>query len=380
MRPWPLLFLPFFTLAACAQNSSAAKPGTGTVTGHVYCADTNAPARMARVRLESAKERSGSNPQSSSDVPVGAIVQTALDGSFIIPNVAPGSYYVIAALSGYLSPSPGHGDDDEALPPAVVGKPPAATSKVIVQADQAASIDIRLVRGAAVSGTIRFDDGSPAVGIHVGPVNIRQSQTKSSASDDFGVAGDVVTNDLGHYRISGMHGGRYAVEAVLSHLDSVPTANHGSTFSDMMRSVLVVYSGDATRKSAAASFTLNSGEERIGEDITIPLNKLHTVSGVVTAARDGHPINAGNLVLMSPEDKELVADAAIASDGTFQIEAVPEGSYILRIRGAHDTMKADGEKTRSQYGNLEQPLKIESDIPNLALAVPDMKPAARASQ
>jgi hypothetical protein len=380
MRNW-LLLLPLLTIAAAAQTNSSARHATGTVTGRVYCADTNAPARMARVQLESAKETSGGNPQTSSDVPVGGIVQTALDGSFIIPNVPPGGYSVIATLSGYISPHSGDEDDDEVPPSAAAGKPTVANFKVTVQADQAASIDIRLERGAAVSGTIRFDDGSPAVGIHVGPVHISQSQTKLSYATDFGVRGDVVTNDLGHYRISGMHGGRYAVEALLSHLDLVPTANHGSAFSDMMRSVLVVYSGDATRKNAATSFALTAGEERTGEDITIPLSKLHTVSGVVTAARDGHPINAGNLALMSPENKELVADAEIATDGTFQIEAVPEGSYILRIFGAHDTMKGSSEKITSRYGDLEQPLKIESDLPNLALALPEMKqPAAPASQ
>jgi hypothetical protein len=44
---------------------------------------------MARVRLESAKEGLGGNSQSSSDLPVGGIVQTALDGNFIIPDVPP---------------------------------------------------------------------------------------------------------------------------------------------------------------------------------------------------------------------------------------------------------------------------------------------------
>jgi hypothetical protein len=379
MRPWPLL-LPFLTIAATAQTNPSARHATGTVTGHVFCADTNAPARMARVRLESAKETSGGNQQSSSDLPVGGIVQTALDGSFIIPDVPPGAYYVTATLNGYLSPQPRHENDDEAQPPAPAGKPVTPT-KITVQADQAASVDIRLERGAAVSGIVRFDDGSPAVGVHVGPVHITRSETKSSYSDDFGVQGDVVTNDLGRYRISGMYGGRYAVEALLSHLDLVPRANRDSPFSDMLRSVLVVYSGDATRKSAAVSFTLSPGEERTGEDITIPLTKLHTISGVVTAARDGHPINAGNLALMSPEDKELVADAEIASDGTFEIEAVPEGSYVLRIRDAHDTMKGSSDKTTYRYGDLEQPLKVESDVPNLALAVPETKQsAARTSQ
>ncbi len=52
-----------------------------------------------------------------------------------------------------------------------------------------------------------------------------------------------------------------------------------------MRSTLMVYSGDATRKSDADVFKLGPGEERAGDDITIPLSKLHSVSGVVTAAR-----------------------------------------------------------------------------------------------
>jgi hypothetical protein len=372
MRPWPLLLIALSTLTATAQSS--AKPGNGTVTGHVYCADTNAPARMARVRLESANDpqlHEGRNPNPSSDMPVGGIVQTAIDGSFVIPNVPPGRYYVVPALPGYLSPRLNAEDDDDALPAAATGQPPVVIPKVDVQADQAASIDVRLERGAAVSGTIRFDDGSPAVGIHIGLVRIGQRKEKTSNSEDVGVRGNETTNDLGRYRISGEREGEYMVEALLSHVDLVPTANRGTPFSDTLRSVLIVYSGDATRKSAAASFKLSPGEERTGEDITLPLGKLHTISGVVTAAGDGHPINSGNLALMSPEDKELVADAEISSDGTFHIEAVPEGSYTLRILGAHDTMNISSEKVTHQYGGLEQPLKVEADIPNLVLSVPE---------
>jgi hypothetical protein len=370
MRRWPLLLLSLLTLVGIAQNS--AKPGTGTVTGHVYCADTNAPARMARVRLESvndAQQHEGSNPQDSPDMPVGGIVQTALDGSFVIPNVPPGRYYIVASLPGYLSPRQNAGDDDEALPPAPAGQPPVVIPKVDVQADQAASADIRLERGAAVSGTIRFDDGSPAVGIHVGLVHTLQSQTKSSHPDDIGVRGNVVTNDLGRYRISGIRDGKYAVEALLSHLDLVPTANRETAFSDIIRSVLIVYSGDATRKSAASFFTLSPGEDRTGEDIVIPISKLHSVSGIVAAARDGHPVNAGHLALMTPEDKELVVDAEIAADGSFHIEAVPEGSYILHLRGAHDRVRGYSEGTIHEYGDPEQLLKVEGDILNLVLTV-----------
>jgi hypothetical protein len=178
-----------------------------------------------------------------------------------------------------------------------------------------------------------------------------------------------MTDDLGHYRISGVAAGKYTVEALLSHLDLVPNAKRSAVFSDMMRSVLIVYSGDATRKSTAASFALNLGEERTGEDITIPLSKLHSISGMVTAASDGRPVNSGNLELISPEDKELVADAQIANDGAFHLEAVPEGSYTLRLHGVRDRTTNSTAGLGHQFADIEEPLNVESDIPNLALTV-----------
>ncbi len=127
---------------------------------------------------------------------------------------------------------------------------------------------------------------------------------------------------------------------------------------------------------------LGAGEERSGEDITIPLSKFHSVSGVVIAARDGHPINGGHLAIEDPKDKESIVDADLGSDGTFHLEGVPEGTYILRVQNPRDDqiqevsaggMTDTNEKTLHQYGDLEQTLKVEGDIPNLVLAVPESK-------
>lgn len=308
-------------------------------------------------------------------------MQTTLDGSFVIPNVPPGSYYVVAAAAGYLSPPANADHIDDTEPPASAGQPPVVIPKVDVQADQTAAVDIRLERGAAVSGTIRFDDGSPATGIHVAVEHRSKDTWGPSNSTDFGIQGSEVTDDLGRYRISGLRDGEYILQIVLFHLDLVPGGRHGTELSGLMRSSLMVYSGDATRKSAAVPFKLGAGEERNGEDITIPLSKLHSVSGVVTAARDGHAINGGNLDIRAPEDNETIMDAEIGNDGGFHLESVPEGSYILRINNARDkqfqeltgpgNMTISSEKTLHQYGGLEQTIKVEGDIPNLVLAVPE---------
>ncbi|HEY1965824.1 MAG TPA: hypothetical protein VGG59_12875, partial [Acidobacteriaceae bacterium] len=108
----PLYLLLAISLAAAAQQpvqQHEKKPATTTVTGHVYLADTNTPARLATVMLEPAgaldKDPDPHPPEdNSAEMVHTSAVQTLLDGSFTIPKVAPGVYYVVAYKSGYLSP------------------------------------------------------------------------------------------------------------------------------------------------------------------------------------------------------------------------------------------------------------------------------------
>ena len=387
MRPWPLLLIPLLAPAAMAQNNSAAKPGTGTVTGHVFCVDTNAPARAVAVQLKPVKEaktRAGAHSQDNDDEPVGGVVETALDGSFVIPNVPPGAYYVAVTAAGYLSPRI-HDDDDDPAPQPPAGQPPIVIPKVDVEADQIAGVDIRIERGAAISGTVRFDDGSPATGVVVTALYKRKDKWVASSTGDYGafaMPSSLMTDDLGHYRLSGLRDREYILQATLVHVDLMPGGARGAGLSGALRNSLAVYSGDVMRQSDAVSFKLGPGEERTGTDIIIPLSKLHSISGVVTAASDGHPINGGHVSIEDPTDKEHVGEAEIGSDGTFHLEGVPEGTYMLRVLGPSDkqqqkTFLGDHHiavfetKTIHQYSDLEQPIKIEGDIPNLVLAVPE---------
>jgi hypothetical protein len=396
MRPWPLLLLPAVTLASAAQNNPTAKTGAGTVTGHIYCADTNAPARMASVQLKPVKEiapRSGTDPHDISE-PVGGVVETTLDGSFAIPNVAPGAYYVLVTAAGYLSPRVHNEDDedtDDAEPKPPAGQPPIVIPRVDVEADQSASIDVRIERGAAVSGIIRFDDGSPAAGVLVVVLHKSKNKWVSSPTGDYGafaMPSSLMTDDLGHYRIGGLRDREYILQATLLHLDMMPAGARGSGLSGALRNSLAVYSGDAMRRSDAVPFKLGPGEDRTGTDITIPLSKLHSISGVATAASDGHPINSGHLTIEDPTDKESVVDAELGNDGTFHLEGVPEGTYTLRIQnlsdkeqqgipvvGEHHVAFSDN-KTIHQYADLEQTIKVEGDVPNLVLSVPETKKQA----
>jgi hypothetical protein len=392
MRPWPLL-LALSAIAVPAQTNSA-KPGTGSITGHIYCADTNAPARMATVLLKPVKEVApppGTDPHDIG-MPASSVVQTALDGSFAIPNVAPGSYYVIVTASGYLSPhSPDENSDDsdDAKTPTPASKPPVTIPRVDLTADQTASIDIRLERGAAISGTVRFDDGSPASGVMIMALHKSKGKWVPSNAAAFSRMSSPFTDDVGHYRVSGLRDRDYLVVAVVSRTDLESRGTRSAGLRGVERSSLRIYSGDTPHISDAVPIKLGPGEERSGEDISIPLSKFHSIKGVVTAAGDGHVINNGHLAIEDPNDKEDIVDAELGSDGAFHLDGVPEGSYTLRIRDASDRqdeqisvagdMKMAGEKILHKYSDLEQTIKIEGDIPNLVLSVPEQT-KQRASQ
>jgi hypothetical protein len=337
---------------------------------------------MASVQLESVEEEQ-KRPRSHTHfggVPVGGIAQTGFDGTFTLPNVPPGSYYVVAAKAGYL-PSRDYDDDNDAAEPSPAEKSPIVLPRIEVQADQTASIDIRLERGAAVSGTVRFDDGSPAYVVQVVPLHLGKDKWVPSSTPILAVMFSPETDDLGHYRISGLRDREYVVMVQLTRTNLESKGTHEMGHYGVERSTLRIYSGDTPHISDAVPFKLAAGEERTGEDIVIPLSKLHSVNGVVTAASDGRVITGGHIVIEDPGEKESVVDAELGNDGSFHLEGVPEGTYRLRVRNARDTesqtltgpgnVNYSSDKILHQFGDLEQLIKVEGDIPNLVLAVPE---------
>jgi Carboxypeptidase regulatory-like domain len=212
-----------------------------------------------------------------------------------------------------------------------------------------------------------------------------------SSGPVFSMVAPPTTDDLGHYRVGGLRDRDYLVMVQLSRTDLESRGSRDVGLSGVERSTLRIYSGDTPHISEAVPVKLGAGEEHSGEDITIPLSKFHSISGVVTAAGDGHPVNNGHLSIEDPKDKETVVDAELGSDGTFHLEGIPEGTYTLHVRGPADRqfqkitvegqqdMTMINEKTIRQYSDLEQTLKVEGDIPSLVLTVPEQT-RQRASQ
>ena len=300
-----LCLITFGTAIPAQQKLTNRFEGTNVVSGRVFCIDTNAPARKASVVLVPVDAVEGLGPGRKKQVDFGGnAVETLLDGSFTIPNVPPGVYYVMASAPGYISPlAPLFVPSDDSVNQTEGKKPAISAPRITVQANLPTTVTVSIERGAAASGTVLYDDGSPASGLDL--ELLVRSQDKwipipPIPGERASHSGS--TDDMGRYRIAGLPPGKYVLDAELTLSKTTFSADAQGRFVASMKRIYVadVYSGNTTRSKEAVSFKLTAGEERPGEDIDVPLSKLHTVRGTLVAARSGRLLNGGKISLLNP--------------------------------------------------------------------------------
>ena len=376
-----------------AQAQATPKLSTGTITGTVYCADTDLPARLAVVNLVQTAEYGYA---------VGDTATTDLDGRFVFNHVREGDYYAVAVLPGYenlmsvLTKS--HLDamtaDDRKMLLAAV---PNAT----VSANQPAQVSIRLERGAEIDGTATYDDGSPAIGLHVSIELKGDDQSDGGAphmtseAPIYSGTGPTTTDDRGRFRILGVMPGEYLVSV------SVPVrwaANADTNpLAEMMESsigAMDVYVGGGQRASKAETIKVTTGGASKDADITIPLSRMHTIRGQVLLKSTNEPPSAATVRLLYADTKEP-ARSMVAPNGEFEFHYVPEDSFILRAVASPELFPLgdSGDGDESGFGppagrytftlqptgegsdsGAEMPLVVTSDMDGVSISVPDPQP------
>lgn len=397
-------------LLLSATSITAQEPrrqAVGSVSGHVTCADTQRPARLAAVRLVRVPE--SGTPAKGVRLPVGGgaamgdAVETGLDGAYTLTNVKPGEYYLVVDKEGYLLPLAEFSLEKLAAAHTFLqaDEPTRlsidrAVHTITVRGDQTTTEDVRLERGASVAGRATYDDGTPAGGLGV---QILQKDAKGKwvnvqigrYRESFGFER---TDDKGMYRLTGLPAGQYVTEIDLT------LSDHETTFlpmpgnpdgqmemhTDKTRFSLPLYSGDKLRRQTAEPYSLGAGQELTGADVVFPLAKLHRVSGQLLA-RDGHPLTAGKLELMWADDGGLITETDVRyADRAFYLEFVPEGEFTLKASGGKDITKIQVEnapgyqprfheesKTIKTYGDAEQALIVKGETSDVSVVVPESK-------
>ena len=371
------------------QPPESGGQGSGSVTGHVYCADTNKPARFARVTIESVEDlRAVEIDKEGKLAPrkpaTATLEETGLDGSYLIQNLPPGRYYILAELPGYLTPLMGSTLEDLNSPSKEDEERfRTEMEQVTVANNQTSRMDFRLEKGAAISGRVQYDDGGAIPGARVSLLRKSKDGTWSPVSmDRYEHAPE--TDDQGYYRIPMLSAGEYLVTVDLRRI-TMSTTNQAMPIVQTYRAMpsgTRIYSGDTPRKADAKSIWLRRGEERTGADIIVPISKLYTISGTVVAKSDGHAINGGTISLEDPIDGSTVKQTGIRETRVFTMDFVPAGQYVLKVSSAVDgvmeTEQLKGTKVTHAwlkplhtYSDTEQPLDVHGDISGITLTVID---------
>ncbi len=374
------------------KAASRVDSGTGTVSGQVSCMDTNAPARFAVVTLEPMPgERHSSEGASEGNFATNSTATTDMQGRFVMDKVAVGRYYVLASLPGYVNPLAGFEAKQLSAMDEETQKELAKRVQIIrVDANQVVTVALQLEHASEVSGAVLYDDGSPAVGIRMQLLRRKKDGEMSEVNSELikglsSFGSDTFTDDRGRYRLIGTPPGKYTVKATLPALEiAVGGLLGGSGSSVSVRgdqsAQFSLYLGDKFRAKSARVFQVGRGEQIGGLDFTIPVNGLHTVTGTLTAAHDGHLLNFGEVELLFADEREQARSTHVELDGSFRFSFVGEGKYILRASGAEDgevvespsgpfaSVKAHSMKA---YGEVEIPLMVQSDVSGLVLSAPD---------
>jgi hypothetical protein len=349
----------------------------------VYLADTGGPARLAQVALQPVAVKSDDRPFSERQKdPVFTLYPTGLDGSYRIPRVAPGTYYVVVKQLGYLSPYTQFSNAELAHPTAAVQQRIDALLPVVtVVPNNTATMDLTLTRGASFSGTVRFDDGTPYAGARVAVLEKNEKGTWQAVY--LMERGD--TNDRGQFRITGLLAGDYLLRVPLEVDDMYASSllGHGSS-GNYTHYSLDFYNGDTARLRDAKPIHLDSSQEMSSADITIPISKLHSVSGAIVEAATGHAINSGIVQLYyADDDKDEVASTKVESgEPVFRFPFVPEGEYVIKVMAVAEVSREEisngqgamppfrtKETWLRTYLPAQQALTVTGDVSGLNLAV-----------
>lgn len=388
LRPYLRSFaLIFILLDYSGRRLIAQRSDFGTVTGRVLGGDTQQPMRFVDVMLFAKPVELNTNEKlknAGDSKKLEAMIRqlrlsveiyqtkTDRDGIYSIEHVPTGDYYPLASSFGYLQP--------KSVFQAVYTK--GGDSKLLdqnlnlihVSGQSVTHTNLTLERGAAVSGKVLYDDGTPVISTtviltRVGgpaielPLGVETMLAMGSAPTE---TLDATTDDQGRFRIVGVPDGRFLLQtALVTHTQAIVRDGVMDSASLEADYPLMIFAPAAFRRRDAESLELHAPEERTGEDLTVDLGKLYSVTGQVESTDDAQPVIVGRIWLQDTADESFARATDLDSRGDFTFSFVPPGSYVARVES-------------SRFKATSQPVVVSaSDLVTPAIMLVPIKAAAK---
>ena len=291
---------------AAQPRDPTVKPvlGTGSISGKVIAADTGAPIRRAQVTL-SGSQRPGMTYTDDE----GRYSFKDLAASAYMLTVNPGSHRAAYLGAGYGGGASGPMTD------------PLFRPKPIELADgqQLDNINVSLVRGGAIVGTVTDASGEPAARVRIGALRTRRGMEPA-------MVGSFTTDDLGQFRAFGLAPGDYILMADARGFGGGQGDVQGETIG-----FAPTYAPGTPSMQEAMRVRLPPGGQAVA-DIRLIETRVFSVRGTVMSS-SGELLRNASVSLASPDATMMMMGGnyggGVMPDGTFIIRNVPPGHYEL---------------------------------------------------
>jgi protocatechuate 3,4-dioxygenase beta subunit len=237
---------------------------------------------------------------------------TDSEGRYRLSELLPGQYQIWAVTPGLIA-EPGS-DLRYGFPG--VG---SVQSINLTANEEVSDIDLRLVRGAVITGRVTDADNKPVVEERVSLQLVDEQGAPSRFGSSPSYDQMYQTDDRGVYRIYGLAAGRYKVSVGYDSSDGVLRGRHERTF----------HPGVHDQSKGAIVELKEGGEAR---DIDIKLGsptKTYAVSGRVIDVETGSPIPRAGVRLTIMRQERGVPSFGLQADdrGEFSFEGLASGHY-----------------------------------------------------
>jgi hypothetical protein len=223
-------------------------------------------------------------------------VLTNSEGNFTVAGLDSGLYFVSASSPAYVTP-------------------PRAPDSEISFYRVGDNVQIQLIRGGVITGTVTDDSGEPVVSALIKAIMSKDASGKSSRGSPLGYrAGQ--TDDRGVYRIYGLQPGSYVVSA----------GGGGPNYTGNLTELDAPTYAPSATLDTASEFQVQPGVE-ITVDIRYRHQVGHSVSGIVKALGQ----NGVAVAMLQPDLGMLPMGATLQAPATqgFVFYGLADGTYTL---------------------------------------------------
>jgi protocatechuate 3,4-dioxygenase beta subunit len=208
---------------------------------------------------------------------------------------------------------------------------------------------VAIERGATISGSVTYDDGSPVESIPIQVIRVKNADSNQKDTQPIIYKKElyfhVQTDDRGMYRIAGLSPGTYVASAriSMSHLQMRVTKSSATLAATEPGDVnLTFYAAATTQRIKAQQIAVTQGDERQGIDLVADLSRLHSIGGYV----NGHGVMVPDAHLEFDDIDDPANRHGTVTDetGYFRFDLLPPGNYKLMAYAPQSQMDAGKRK------------------------------------